>query len=235
MKKAHKPIPQLSGAQRAAFLAKIALGPGGCQLWTGRIGHTGYGAIHIDGVSFVAHRVSFTLAGGVIPPEFELDHLCRVRHCVNPEHLEPVPPKVNKMRSTSPAAQNARRTHCVNGHALSGENVYASATTKRTRRRCRACQREHSRVFDAKQRKANPSPIRPRWTGLARQGQAHPRAKLTDADVAAIRARHTAGEPLRVVAQAFGVSRSAVSRIVLGRRWGHLTAATCDVGEVAQG
>src|SRR5262245_28915102 len=60
----------------------------GCLLWTGRISGQGYGGINVDGKPLRAHRLAYELAHGPIPPGLTLDHLCRVRTCVNPDHLE---------------------------------------------------------------------------------------------------------------------------------------------------
>lgn len=69
-------------------------GPNGCWLWTGALNPAGYGK-YGDGL---AHGAAFRLSGGVKPDGMELDHLCRVRHCVNPEHLEPVTHLENMQR-----------------------------------------------------------------------------------------------------------------------------------------
>ena len=66
----------------------------GCVLWTGAIGSEGYGQIgvKVGGVWCTrrAHRISYELARGPIPVDLQLNHLCRNRHCINPDHLEPV-------------------------------------------------------------------------------------------------------------------------------------------------
>lgn len=70
-----------------------------CWLWTGTINRKGYGQFKINYRYYVAHRVSFELAGGVIGDGLQVDHLCYVRHCVNPAHLEPVTPSENMRRA----------------------------------------------------------------------------------------------------------------------------------------
>ena len=100
----------------------------GCWVWLGAGGGGGYGRI---GVKF-AHRVVYEELVGPIPEALVLDHLCRVKPCVNPYHLEPVTHAVNVSRA------NAAVTHCPKGHRYSLENCYYRSTGYR---RCRECNR----------------------------------------------------------------------------------------------
>lgn len=72
---------------------------GRCWLWTAGLFRLGYGAFWFHHNQEYAHVVSFRLEKGAIPHGTELDHLCRVRHCVNPDHLEPVTHAENMRRS----------------------------------------------------------------------------------------------------------------------------------------
>lgn len=119
------------------------LGP--CWIWTGCL-KDGYGQFpHGNGSK--AHRFACELAGKALPENLEPDHLCRVRACVRPEHLEPVTHRVNTLRGSSPAANNARKTHCVHGHEFTPENMKIEHYGGRSHRKCRACSsiREKSR------------------------------------------------------------------------------------------
>ena len=111
----------------------------GCWLWTAGVSPLGYGQCS-DGPygerrTQYAHRVAYELFKGPIPAGIGLDHLCRVRSCVNPDHLEPVSQRTNLMRGRTLAARFAAQTHCVHGHPFDETN------TRRTKkgRECLAC------------------------------------------------------------------------------------------------
>jgi hypothetical protein len=119
----------------------------GCWPWAGARAGTGYGTVQWEGRSRPAHRVLYEYFIGEIPEGLDLDHLCRVRHCVNPWHLDPVTRQVNIVRGDKPGI-NAGKTHCPQGHA------YDEANTIRYRgsRFCRACKRERAREYARKKR-----------------------------------------------------------------------------------
>lgn len=88
-----------------------------------------------------AHRVYYEARFGPIPAGLQLDHLCRNRGCVNPDHLEPVTCRENLMRGHTVAAANAKKTHCNAGHALAGDNL----RVWKGKRYCIVCQRERQK------------------------------------------------------------------------------------------
>lgn len=125
----------------------------GCWEWRGHFGGSqwaiggGYGRISIWGSGRSAHRTAWIIENGSIPEGLQIDHLCRNRGCVNPEHLEPVTAKVNTLRSLNPAAVNARKTHCPQGHPYDSTNTLWGASGDR---HCRACRK----IYDRRRRAA---------------------------------------------------------------------------------
>lgn len=115
----------------------------GCWHWTLSKTDKGYGQAHRDGKTKRAHRVSYEAFVGPVPIGLQLDHLCRNRACANPAHLEPVTQRENILRGVAPSAQNARKTHCEQGHEFTAANTYIHTGGKR---RCRACHRKRERV-----------------------------------------------------------------------------------------
>lgn len=115
------------------------LGP--CWIYTGYLSQRGYGRTAIKGKSVRVHRVVFEALRGPIPEGLEPDHLCRVKACCNPTHLEPVPHRVNAQRGVT-GKHFAQRTHCPKGHPYSEENTRIKKQKGGTINRvCRACEK----------------------------------------------------------------------------------------------
>jgi hypothetical protein len=118
----------------------------GCWEWTGGVQSSGYGTFNVPetagGGSRLAHRFSYELHVGPIPAGLEIDHLCRNRRCVRPDHLDAVTHRENDMRGASPAIVARREGRCITGrHAMTPANTRHTASG---RQRCRACEREWS-------------------------------------------------------------------------------------------
>lgn len=136
-----------------AFWRRVVTGPG-CWEWQGAVSHHGYGrfAPRANGAAtrIYAHRFSLLLAGVQVPDGMVVDHLCRNRRCVNPDHLEVVTQQVNVLRGVSQSAVNAKKSFCDDGHEFTPENTYFRPD--RTGRQCRACQRRREAAY--RERKA---------------------------------------------------------------------------------
>lgn len=126
------PLPAIEGWTR-----------GQCWLFIGAWQGGGYGSIRADAdsdeVVLKAHVVSLQLAGRSIEAGMVVDHLCRVKNCVRPDHLEVVTFQENVLRGIGPTADNARREFCACGQPL--EKLWAS----QNRRDCRVCFRRRCR------------------------------------------------------------------------------------------
>ena len=126
----------------------------GCWLWIGPL-QRGYGSISIGGRHVKAHRWAYERFCCEVPAGLELDHLCRNKSCVNPDHLEAVTHSVNIARSDSPAkgrAFNLAKTHCPAGHPYSGDNLYVRPNGVRE---CRICKRLSCNASEKRRRVAN--------------------------------------------------------------------------------
>jgi hypothetical protein len=114
--------------------------PEGCWMWTGYLNHKGYGRMVISKKSYRAHRVAYEQWVGPIPEGLILDHLCRNRACINPDHLEPVTWQENNWR-----VHGVTDTTCRHGHEMTEENVEWRARNGRMYRDCRECRKQNIR------------------------------------------------------------------------------------------
>ena len=129
------------------FLPKIEY-QGGHWLWTASKDAKGYGQFKLDGNKVRVHRLAYEHWIGPIPEGLQIDHLCRVKHCANPAHLEPVTSGENTRRGLAPlalAAMRSARTHCKRGHEFTPDNTYIAKAGSSQGRGCRTCKRDSDR------------------------------------------------------------------------------------------
>ena len=124
---------------------------GECWLWTASLTTRGYGKVRVNGRYCTAHRVAYELLLGPVPEGLELDHLCRVRRCINPAHLEAVTHQENVLRGASNVAVLSQQTECLRGHPFDEANTFVNSFGSRV---CRTCKRERNRKFMAAKRAA---------------------------------------------------------------------------------
>ena len=143
----------MTDEQLRRFQAKTVMGSlfsgTPCWLWTSSKTPDGYGKTSLRRKTLLAHRVSFEHAVGSIPQGMELDHLCRNRACVNPEHLEIVTRRINQIRGSGFVAMNVSKTACKSGHPFDLYNTYWRSNGHRG---CRACNREAVRRYTERRR-----------------------------------------------------------------------------------
>ncbi len=128
------------------FRSKIVPGPGGCLLWTGEKHDEGYGRVTIERKPrrhrFMAHRVSYEIEREPVPDDLTIDHTCRVRLCVNPEHLEIVTLEENTRREMAALHGSDPGVRCKRGHVGEYRKDPKSQTYY-----CRGCARENARRY----------------------------------------------------------------------------------------
>jgi hypothetical protein len=161
-----------------------------------------YSKKRVDGKTRQAHRVAYESVHGPIPPGLVIDHLCRNPACINVEHMEAVSDRVNILRGTSPSAENARKTHCVRGHDLAGDNLRILSTTGE--RVCKACAVASGAAYRQKGSRAE-SP-NPRITGRP--------PRLSRTDEWELYCYRKSGVAIKTCASMFRVSVPTANRII---------------------
>jgi hypothetical protein len=157
LKSLREPFPRLTGDDNPGsdclprgssavdrLMFRTALLPNGCWEWRGARNPKGYGNIRVEsyGPARSVHRVAYTELVGPIAEGLEIDHLCRNRSCINPEHLEAVSRTVNVQRV------DQRKSVCKNGHEMTADNTRIYSTKQGYEgRACRACAREFTRQY----------------------------------------------------------------------------------------
>lgn len=137
------------------FIEKIVKSESGCWKWIGAISGTGYGSFYSGqyGARYdSAHRCSYEFYVSKIPEGMVIDHLCRNRWCVNPEHLECVTMRENTDRGVlyeTLTANAKKKTHCKRGHELFGRNLIIDRKGDRC---CKTCQRTKAEEWRIKNR-----------------------------------------------------------------------------------
>lgn len=159
-----------SGADDERWMQKLRIESPGCWIWTGEPDEHGYGQYMVTGEdgkrkSKRAHRYIYEQLVGPLDPKDDLDHLCRVHLCCNPDHLEPVSHKTNVLRGYSIQAQNARKERCPQGHPLNG--------VRATGRYCRTCDNDLSATAYRRRKTAcsNGHPYTPETTAVGPTGR----------------------------------------------------------------
>jgi hypothetical protein len=127
------------------FLERIVKEPDGCWLWQGKKNAYGYSRIKVNGKEVFGHRWSYEHFKEPIPENLVIDHLCRVKSCVNPKHLEAVLHRTNTLRGIGIPAQKARQTHCIKGHPFDEQNTFYRSNGWRG---CRICRYERDKRFN---------------------------------------------------------------------------------------
>lgn len=129
------------------FSSKFIIGDNGCWLWKAYKNKDGYGRFMLNGKVMYAHRLAYMAIVGEIGKDKELDHLCKVRRCVNPSHLEPVTHRENVRRGDGNpkfAGYNGSKTHCPTGHEYNVKNTRLEkciTSNSGYSRKCRECDR----------------------------------------------------------------------------------------------
>lgn len=137
-------VRMMTRATAERFWEKVDFGVD-CWKWDAYCDPEGYGRFMLGSRNVYSHRFAYEFCVGIIPRNKQIDHLCRVRHCVNPDHLEVVTQRENILRGKGITAQAAKAANCPHGHEYNAENTIIR---NQGWRQCRTCKR----ASDAKRR-----------------------------------------------------------------------------------
>lgn len=133
----YKDIPEMNKEQIDRFFSNIEKTET-CWLWIGRRSLPGYGIFKFNQKEYYSHRISYHIQNKSLSNTLVLDHICRNRNCVKPDHLRQVTISVNSSENTyNPLYLNSLKTHCKHGHEFTLENTFI----RKDGRRCRTCKR----------------------------------------------------------------------------------------------
>jgi hypothetical protein len=153
---------ELTNIQIERFWKKVSKSWSGCWNWIGASvappgGKARYGAYSVlvapgKRKTLKAHRIAYMLATGLNPSPLDVLHRCDNTLCVRPSHLfvgthaDNMHDMIAKGRWRGQASQNSKKSHCRNGHLLSGNNLYVKPNGQRQCKKCRAAaQRRYKR------------------------------------------------------------------------------------------
>ena len=140
------PIPTAKDVER--FMRRVEV-TSSCWLMSGSQTRGGYVQFQYQGKRIMCHRFAYIAFEGDIPTDLEIDHLCRIKNCVNPDHLEPVTTKENLRRDPNNLSTiNATKTQCIRQHDLADAYLMPNGE-----RRCLHCAKINNRLLYERNRK----------------------------------------------------------------------------------
>lgn len=158
MRKPAKEIPQLTDKFLKKFKSFICVNDeNGCHEWMGAI-CLGYGIVRValkpGSRSFRAHRISYFIHNGSISTSMVIDHICRNKRCVNPNHLREVTCQINSIENSDGVVfNNHKKYYCKRGHPFDLNNT----RVVKKGRACRECERIRKKEYRARKKYANKS------------------------------------------------------------------------------